>query len=73
MACGTQLSIEARSGQNVLFLFGNNEVTITTDNVLATFSKPTVRSHVTTASAMLAQLGVPLEKLDYLGNMQAGH
>ncbi len=73
MAAETQDSMEALSGKHMLFRFGNNEVPFTTDNFLATFSKPNVYFHITTAYAMLRQLGVPLGKLDYLGNMKVGH
>lgn len=73
MAAETQDSMEALSGEHMLFRFGNNEVPFTTDNFLATFSKPNVYFHITTAYAMLRQLGVPLGKLDYLGNMKVGH
>ena len=73
MAAETQDSMEALSGEHMLFRFGTNEVPFTTDNFLATFSKPNVYFHITTAYAMLRQLGVPLGKLDYLGNMKVGH
>ena len=70
MTSETEESMAALSGQKMLFRFGNNEVPFTTDNFLTTFSKPNVYFHVTTAYAMLRQLGVPLGKLDYLGNMK---
>ena len=73
MAAETEESMEAISGQKMLFRFGSNEVPFTTDNFLATFSKPNVYFHATTAYAILRQLGVPLGKLDYLGNMKVGH
>ena len=73
MAAETQDSMEALSGEHMLFRFGTNEVPFTTDNFLETFSKPNVYFHITTAYAMLRQLGVPLGKLDYLGNMKVGH
>ena len=59
MAAETEDSMEALSGQKMLFRFGSNEVPFTTDNFLATFSKPNVY-HTTTAYAILRQLGVPL-------------
>lgn len=73
MASETRESMESLSGQNMLFRFGDNEVPFTTDNFLATFSKPNVYFHVTTSYAILRQLGVPLGKLDYIGNMKVGH
>jgi len=40
---------------------------------LATFSKPNVYFHATTTYSILRQLGTPLGKRDYLGNMKIGH
>ena len=45
----------------------------TTDNFLATFSKPNLYFHATTTYTVLRQLGTPLGKLDFLGNMKVGH
>jgi hypothetical protein len=69
----TPESMAALSGQNMYFRFGKMEIPFTTDNFLATFSKPNLYFHATTTYTVLRQLGTPLGKLDFLGNMKAGH
>lgn len=69
----TPESMAALSGQNMYFRFGKMEIPFTTDNFLATFSKPNLYFHATTTYTALRQLGTPLGKLDFLGNMKAGH
>ena len=69
----THDSIQALSGQNMYFRFGKMEIPFTTDNFLATFSKPNLYFHATTTYTILRQLGTPLGKLDFLGNMKVGH
>jgi hypothetical protein len=49
------------------------EIPFTTDNFLATFSKPNFYFHATTTYTILRAMGVPLGKMDYLGNMSIGH
>ena len=66
-------SMSALSGRNMYFRFGKMEIPFTTDNFLATFSKPNLYFHATTAYTVLRQLGTPLGKLDFLGNMKVGH
>lgn len=66
-------SMEALSGQNMLFKMGDMEIPFTTDNFLATFSKPNFYFHATTTYTILRAMGVPLGKMDYLGNMSIGH
>ena len=69
----TPESMAALSGQNMYFRFGKMEIPFTTDNFLATFSKPNLYFHATTTYTVLRQLGTPLGKLDFLGNMKVGH
>jgi len=69
----THDAIQALSGQNMYFRFGKMEIPFTTDNFLATFSKPNLYFHATTTYTILRQLGTPLGKLDFLGNMKVGH
>ena len=73
MAEETQQSMEALSGQKMFFRMGEMEVPFTTEGFLATFSKPNVYFHATTTYSILRQLGTPLGKRDYLGNMKIGH
>ena len=67
----THDAIQALSGQNMYFRFGKMEIPFTTDNFLATFSKPNLYFHATTTYTILRQLGTPLGKLDFLGNMKS--
>ena len=69
----TPESMAALSGENMYFRFGRMEIPFTTDNFLATFSKPNLYFHATTTYNVLRQLGTPLGKLDFLGNMKVGH
>ena len=73
MAEETQESMEALSGQKMFFRMGEMEVPFTTEGFLATFSKPNVYFHATATYSILRQLGTPLGKRDYLGNMKIGH
>ena len=66
-------SMSALSGRNMYFRFGKMEIPFTTDNFLATFSKPNLYFHATTTYTVLRQLGTPLGKLDFMGNMKVGH
>ena len=52
---------------------GDMEIPFTTDNFLATFSKPNFYFHATTTYTILRAMGVPLGKMDYLGTMSIGH
>ena len=69
----TPESINQLSGQNMYFRFGKMEIPFTTDNFLSSFSKPNMYFHATTTYTILRQLGAPLGKMDYLGNMTVGH
>ena len=73
MSQETEESMAALSGQNMIFRLGEAEIPFTTDNFLASFSKPNFYFHTTTTYAILRQLGTPLGKRDYLGNMKMGH
>jgi len=73
LAKETPASMSALSGQNMYFRLGKMEIPFTTDNFLATFSKPNLYFHATTTYNVLRQLGTPLGKLDFLGNMKVGH
>ena len=68
----TEESMAALSGQNMIFRLGEMEIPFTTDNFLESFSKPNFYFHTTTTYAILRQLGTPLGKRDYLGNMKMG-
>ena len=63
----------ALSGQNMYFRFGKMEIPFTTDNFLASISSPNLYDPATTTYTVQRQLGTPLGKLDFLGNMKVGH
>ena len=63
-------TINALMGKDMVFRVGKREMPFTTDSFLLTFSLPNVHFHAATTYAMLRHLGVPLGKLDYLGEMR---
>lgn len=62
--------INGLSGNNLLFRAGKLEIPFTTDSFVLGFSLPNVYFHATTTYGILRHLGVPLGKLDYLGEMR---
>jgi hypothetical protein len=64
--------IEALSGRDMVFRIGGREIPFTTDNFLVSFSLPNFYFHATTTYAVLRQHGVPLGKMDYLGQLRIG-
>ena len=69
----TQQSMEELTKQPMIFRLGETEIPFTTDNFLATFSKPNFYFHATTTYSILRTLGTPLGKRDFLGEMSIGH
>jgi hypothetical protein len=65
-------AVNALSGKPMVFAIGGREIPFTTDNFLLSFSLPNFFFHATTAYAMLRQQGVPLGKMDFLGQMRVG-
>ena len=63
-------TINALMGKDMVFRVGKREMPFTTDGFLLTFSLPNVHFHAATTYAILRHLGVPLGKLDYLGEMR---
>ncbi len=64
--------INARAGKNVLFKMGGIELPFTSENFVQTFSLPNLYFHATTTYALLRMKGVPLGKMDFMGNMKIG-
>ena len=56
----------------VVFKMGGNELPFTTENFVLTFSLPNLFFHATTTYDLLRMKGVPLGKMDYLGQMRMG-
>ena len=64
--------VEALSDQSTIFKLGKNEIPFTNQNFLLSFSLPNFYFHATTTYSILRMLGVPLGKMDYIGQMQIG-
>ena len=64
--------VEALSDQSTVFKLGKNEIPFTNQNFLLSFSLPNFYFHATTTYSILRMLGVPLGKMDYIGQMQIG-
>ena len=65
-------AIDDLAGGNLVFKIGGNELPFTNQNFLLGFSLPNFYFHATTAYDILRQQGVPLSKLDFLGEMPIG-
>ena len=73
MRAETPDSAAQLSGQEMIFRLGDTEIPFTTDNFLASFSKPNLYFHAATTYSILRALGTPLGKRDFLGAMRIGH
>ncbi len=62
--------INALSGKDVIFKFGEMQMPFTAEGFLFSFSKPNLYFHATTAYDLLRMCGVPLGKRDFLGQLQ---
>ncbi len=65
-------AIEATTGKAMYFRVGDFELPFTTENFILSFSLPNLYFHATTVYDMLRIKGVPLRKMDFLGNMNTG-
>ena len=64
--------VEALSGKSMVFKLGKNEMPFTNQNFLLSFSLPNFYFHATTTYEILRMLGVPLGKMQFLGQMKIG-
>ena len=64
--------LNACSGKTVLFKIGGNEIPFTAENFILSFSLPNLYFHATTAYDILRMQGVPLGKMDFLGQLRMG-
>lgn len=62
--------IDALAGRHVLFKVSSMEIPFTAENFVLSFSLPNFYFHATTAYDILRMKGVPLGKLDFLGQMR---
>jgi uncharacterized protein len=59
--------VDALIGQDMAFVAGPNRIEFTAENFLLTFSMPNFFFHATTTYALLRQAGLPIGKLDFIG------
>jgi hypothetical protein len=64
--------INAKAGETVTFKMGGMELPFTTENFVQSFSLPNLYFHASTTYALLRMKGVPLGKIDFMGNMKIG-
>jgi uncharacterized protein len=65
-------SVEALEGNQVVFQIGDFKMPFTATNFVLSFSLPNVFFHATTAYDILRMKGVPVGKIDFLGQMRIG-
>ena len=65
-------AIAGAKGKAVLFKAGDFEMPFTAENFVLSFTLPNLYFHAATIYDMLRIKGVPLGKLDFLGNMKMG-
>ncbi len=68
----TTEEINARSGKQVMFKMGGLELPFTSENFVQSFSLPNLYFHASTTYALLRMQGVPIGKVDFMGNMKIG-
>lgn len=64
--------IEPLAEKSMVFKLGKNDIPFTNRNYLLSFSLPNFYFHATTTYNILRSLGVPVGKMDYLGQMKIG-
>ena len=62
--------LEARGGADLTFRMGKNSIPFTVEDFLLSFSIPNFYFHATTTYDILRSQGVPVGKMDFLGNLQ---
>ena len=65
-------TIDALEGKPVIFKLSGQEIPFTAENFITSFSLPNFYFHATTAYDILRMAGVPLGKLDFLGQLRVG-
>ena len=65
-------ALNACAGKTVLFKIGGNEIPFTAENFILSFSLPNLYFHAATAYDILRMKGVPLGKMDFLGQLRMG-
>ena len=67
-----EADVEALAEGSLVFKLGKSEIPFTNPNYLLSFSLPNFHFHATTTYDILRMLGVPLGKMDFLGQMKLG-
>lgn len=65
-------AIASARGKAVFFKAGDLEIPFTAENFVLSFTLPNLYFHAATIYDMLRIKGVPLGKMDFLGNMKMG-
>ena len=68
----SEADVEAIADKSMVFALGKRELPFTNQNFLLTFSLPNFYFHATTVYDMLRHKGVPLGKMDFIGQMRIG-
>lgn len=68
----SEADVNGLADKSLVFALGKNELPFTNENFLLTFSLPNFYFHATTTYDILRLLGVPLGKMDFLGQMKIG-
>ncbi|MEO0435451.1 MAG: DUF1993 domain-containing protein [Pseudomonadota bacterium] len=66
-------AINVLAGKPLLFRVADREIPFVSNNFILSFSVPNFNFHATTAYDMLRMQGVPLGKMDYLGQLRTGN
>lgn len=64
--------VNALESQPMVFRMGSREIPFTSNNFLLSFSLPNFMFHSATVYNILRQNGVPLGKIDFLGQLRVG-
>lgn len=64
--------VNAWEGKEMVFAIGGNKLPFTAENFVQSFSMPNLMFHAATTYDMLRMKGVPLGKIDFLGQMRMG-
>lgn len=62
--------VDGLAGKPMMFKMGSFEIPFTSENFLLSFSLPNFYFHATTTYSILRTNGVPLGKMDFLGQMK---
>lgn len=65
-------AVESLEDGSLVFKLGKNEIPFTNKNFLLSMSLPNFYFHATTTYSILRMLGVPLGKMDYMGQLKFG-